>query len=71
MPVGGRGDDALRLLDTSMEILERIERGLGEIAALAKRSEPPSSGLLYSLYTLLTRLHDNLAELRGRLAADG
>lgn len=65
--MGGDVDEALRLIDSSMELLSLIERDIGKITRMAQKSEPPSAGTLYSLYSLVTRLRDNLSALRRRL----
>ncbi|KSW12402.1 hypothetical protein CF15_06650 [Pyrodictium occultum] len=63
----GEADEALRLLDEAMALLELVEKSVGELAEAASSGERVSPGSVYSTYTSLVRLRDKLAELRGVL----
>jgi len=67
MSCASRVDEALRLLDEAMTLVERVEESIGEIAAAASSGRPASRGSLYAAYTYIVRLHDKLAQLRNAI----
>ncbi len=57
-------EEILKLIDQSVEILDRIEAAIGSIATHIDSNEVPSAGSIYQLYSLVVMLRDNLVRIR-------
>jgi len=57
-------EGVLKLVDQSIEILDRIEAIIGSLATHINSREVPPKGSIYQLYSLVVRLRDNLIKIR-------